>query len=282
MVAELSSIAEESLRISLCQPGTASFVDGAVTDWRICPFLVVAQSYEGRYEVKFRGQVSRITEPGGAFLVGAEAQHHIIHRADPGRVMRARWIHVRFSLFGAIDLSSLLDIPLIIEPAIGRRFEAVILELIALLSRDDSALARLAARNRLAFQALELVAGISTFKPGGADTVLELGRLSPVLQFINDHLADPLSVAGLARVMGLSVPRFHSVFKGAMHMSPKEYVLSCRLSEARMRLSGTDTPIQDVAVEAGFPDPFHFSRLFKARFRMSPSEYRARHRVESE
>jgi AraC-like DNA-binding protein len=282
MAVDLSDIAADSLRISFCEPGAMPFPDGAVTDWRICPYLVVAQSYEGRYEVGFRGQVSRTTEPGGAYMVGAEHQHRIVHHAPPGKPMRARWIHARFSLFGAVDLTSLLDIPLIAEPALGRRFEEAILELLALPVREGAPLAKLAARNRCAFRVLELVAEVSAVKPGGADRLIEFGRLSPVLRFINEHLTEPLSVAGLARIMSLSVPRFHSVFKEVMRSSPKEYVLSCRLSEARMRLSATMTPIQKVAAQTGFPDPFHFSRLFKTRFRMSPSQYRDRHRVASD
>ncbi len=283
MVTALSAIAEETLRIGFCEAGTSPFRDGDVTDWRICPFLVVAQSYEGRYAVRFRGQDQRSTEPGGAFIVGAETQHHILHLAPAaGKPMRARWFHGRFTLFGAVDLTSLLDIPLVVDPAVGRCLEEPILELMSQSARQAPPLAKLAARKRLAFRVLELVAEVSTLKRGGADRIAELARLTPVLQFINDHLTDPLSVSGLARVMGLSVPRFHGVFKSAMRMSPREYVLSCRFAEARTRLSATMTPIQEVAAQTGFHDPFHFSRLFKARFRMSPSQYRDRHRVESE
>ena len=53
------------------------------------------------------------------------------------------------------------------------------------------------------------------------------------------------------------------------------YHRGLRLDGAARQLSGTAKPLADVAAGAGFYDQSHFTRAFKARFRMTPGAFRA-------
>ena len=59
-----------------------------------------------------------------------------------------------------------------------------------------------------------------------------------------------------------------------MGMAPGRYLQDLRLRKARSRLLSGDLAIKSVAAEVGYPDEFHFSRLFRKRFGRSPSEHR--------
>ena len=58
------------------------------------------------------------------------------------------------------------------------------------------------------------------------------------------------------------------------HISPVAYLLQCRMERAAQKLAfGSDT-VAEIARAVGIDNPFYFSRLFTARFKVSPSEYR--------
>lgn len=73
---------------------------------------------------------------------------------------------------------------------------------------------------------------------------------------------------------GYSPAQFRRNFHRIMGHAPREYLLNHRLEIARRLLKGNDLPVAQVAQQAGFPTPAHFSRLFAQRHGMTPSQYR--------
>jgi transcriptional regulator GlxA family with amidase domain len=55
-----------------------------------------------------------------------------------------------------------------------------------------------------------------------------------------------------------------------------EYVQTLRIEEAKHLLETTRTPVEMIAVEAGYEDPNFFRRLFKRRVGITPARYRQR------
>ena len=88
-------------------------------------------------------------------------------------------------------------------------------------------------------------------------------RLTAVRGFILAHLADPLNLAGLARVAGLSVPRFAHLFRAGLGIAPMAYVEQQRLLRAGELLLDARREVQAVAAAVGFVNPFHFSTRFR-------------------
>jgi len=101
--------------------------------------------------------------------------------------------------------------------------------------------------------------------------------LERVVRYIEDHLGEPLSLAQLAELAGLSVWRFATVFRQRMGESPQRYIRRLRVERAQALLRQGVSPAR-VAGEAGFYDQSHLSRHFKSLCGMTPGQYSARTR----
>lgn len=82
-------------------------------------------------------------------------------------------------------------------------------------------------------------------------------------------------LAATAAELGVSPATFRRRFRAAGGMSPREYAMQVRLERARGLLLDEHVAVAEVARALGYRDAFLFSRQFKARFGLSPSEYRA-------
>lgn len=82
------------------------------------------------------------------------------------------------------------------------------------------------------------------------------------------------SVAYCAHELNLSANYFGDLIKKKTGKSAQEYVQNKVIETAKNRVFDTHKTINEVAYELGFKYPQHFSRLFKQKTGMSPSEYR--------
>jgi AraC-like DNA-binding protein len=64
------------------------------------------------------------------------------------------------------------------------------------------------------------------------------------------------------------------LFRRYDHQTPYQFLLRLKMNEAAQRLQQPDALIKQVSEEAGFDDPFHFSRTFKRVFGLSPDGFR--------
>ena len=67
-----------------------------------------------------------------------------------------------------------------------------------------------------------------------------------------------------------------------MGVSPQEYLMQCKLEQARKLLLETDAPVQDIARRVGYDNPLTFSKIFKGSFGVSPKTYRRQKREHKE
>ncbi|MGT2433597.1 helix-turn-helix domain-containing protein [Cupriavidus basilensis] len=115
----------------------------------------------------------------------------------------------------------------------------------------------------------------------GADAAVarHLGeaRMHRLAEFIDAQLHDPeLSAQRLAAVLNVSRRTLYNLFRES-GQTPHAYILSRRLRQAAVRLSGSadaGRSITEIAFALGFADAAHFSRVFHERFGMSPSQWR--------
>lgn len=101
----------------------------------------------------------------------------------------------------------------------------------------------------------------------------ERGKLTHVLQYIDDRLQEPLEVETLAELVHLHPNYFIPYFKKQMGTTPMSYVQHKRIELARRLLTSTDTAISIIAERVGM-DAAHFSRTFKKTTGVSPRSYR--------
>ena len=96
----------------------------------------------------------------------------------------------------------------------------------------------------------------------------------PALVHIQAHLDQDLSLELLADRVRLSKYHFHQVFRQATGETPRSYVERLRLEWAALQLRIRHVSVLDLSLECGFQNHETFSRAFRARFAMSPRDYR--------
>jgi len=102
------------------------------------------------------------------------------------------------------------------------------------------------------------------------DHYVKLGR---VLDYIDHHLADNLTLEELAKIAYLHPNYFVSLFKNLIGYPPIHYVNMQRLEKAKRLLEETDIHVSEVAAAVGMQNHY-LSRLFKQHTGVSPTRYR--------
>ncbi|UOQ74088.1 ATP-binding protein [Hymenobacter cellulosilyticus] len=86
-----------------------------------------------------------------------------------------------------------------------------------------------------------------------------------------------LSVEDIARSLSISRMQLYRKVKAVLGTGVTDFIQSLRLTKARELLLNEALTISEVAYELGFSSPSYFSTSFKARYQISPSEFRALH-----
>lgn len=97
-----------------------------------------------------------------------------------------------------------------------------------------------------------------------------MGRLARAIAHIRESFAEPLRVAHLAALAGMSPAAFHRHFKAATAMTPGQYQKRLRLQEARRLLLAGGGDVAHVGFAIGYESPSQFSRDYRRLFGAPP------------
>jgi AraC family transcriptional regulator len=122
--------------------------------------------------------------------------------------------------------------------------------------------------------ALELYAGAARIARPVNGTRRPPAWLREVEERLRDIPPGQVTIAGLARDVGVHPIHLARVFRRYHGAAPAAYVRRLRLDWAARELIRSDTPLSVVASEAGFADQAHFTRAFKAATGLTPGRYR--------
>lgn len=111
--------------------------------------------------------------------------------------------------------------------------------------------------------------------PGPA--TLSSWRLKRVLDYIDQHLAEPVRLADLARCAGLSRMYFAAQFRMATGLRPREYLLRKRIIRAQRMMATSHAPLVEVGLSVGFQSQAYFTTVFKRFVSEPPHRWRRRH-----
>ena len=96
-----------------------------------------------------------------------------------------------------------------------------------------------------------------------------------MIDYFEDHYSEKISLDQIAENMYLSPFYISKIFKSETGDTPIRHLINIRLEKARERLAGGYAgSIQEVAASVGYDDAYHFSKLFKKRYGISPSQAR--------
>ena len=103
--------------------------------------------------------------------------------------------------------------------------------------------------------------------------VLPKWRLRRVQDHVQACIDEPITLADLATVAGLSRMHFAAQFRAATGCRPHEYVLQQRIECAKAAMSSTRMKLAEIALSAGFQTQSHFSTVFKRLTGETPARW---------
>lgn len=93
-------------------------------------------------------------------------------------------------------------------------------------------------------------------------------------EWIDAHLDQPIRLADIACLTGLSPFHLHRMFKATRGLPLHGWITNRRIDRAKSMMAGR-TPLVEIAQACGFSSQSHFTRVFKDRFSTTPDVYRA-------
>ena len=102
-------------------------------------------------------------------------------------------------------------------------------------------------------------------------------RVRPALELMHRQLHRELDAELLASACCMSVGHMEHLFRAALGVPPHAYLTNLRLERAKELLIDSDASVAQIGATVGFSDQNYFSRFFKNRVGLSPTEYRLRY-----
>jgi AraC family transcriptional regulator len=94
-----------------------------------------------------------------------------------------------------------------------------------------------------------------------------------VVAYIEEHLAEPVSLAKLAQLVRLSPFYFCRAFKQSFGMPPHRYHTSRRIEHAKALLAKPTPSVTDIGFAVGFSQTSSFTAAFRKATGLTPSAY---------
>jgi AraC-like DNA-binding protein len=262
----------------LWQPLSAAIVSRSAGEayWRSDQYRIglpltdveqVTVQIDGRraHDVKAKIPRSMTFEPAGVGIRIGIKQSSFVQIVQSPETYR----DLAFESVTPVDLDGLEPIVGFDDPDIARLIEAIAREIDGgfldhvLVSSLNTALAVQIAR-RFHGSAMQLL-------PRGR---LSRARLKRVLDYIEAHLEDSLSVTEMAAIACLSPFHFSRCFKHSMGLGLHSYVVKRRIERAQRLVLQTDLTLTDIAAAAGFDSQSSFTARFRREVGVSPGRLR--------
>jgi len=269
----------------VCEIVTPAEVSG---DWLPVPHTTPVDKlyvpHTGRAEVTVDQHVYAL-RPGQALLIPAGCVH--AGRVASRQPMRKTYCHFLTTTAEHVPALRLMNAPRCVGRATARR----VIELTDQLLDEWSG--RNAVRSLVA-QSLLLQIIVAFARASAGHRVAPVGQVSPTpatddarydaLRRVIDHIHQrhdqPLTLDRLADVAGWTPAHLTRTFRQLVGLPAMKYVERVRVRRACELLSATTDPVYAVAERVGYRDHAYFSRAFTRCAGVSPSAYRARHRLD--
>ena len=107
----------------------------------------------------------------------------------------------------------------------------------------------------------------------GADRA-DVTRMRGMLDFIHRHYQENITLADISQVANIGQRECLRCFQRTIGISPRQYLLKYRVSEAAYLLRATQLPVADISLQCGFDSPSNFAQTFRRFYEVTPREYR--------
>ena len=240
---------------------TSSTNDGFVCIKQL-PYLSNVQSKIGDYKIQLNRGHEYSTGEGGFFIAPSCVTQKITHSMNKEmNIFNARYVFLDVLINNVYRIDDVFDFPVVTD----KEFSAVFDKEFDKFEMTDNVCDRMCCLYRIIKHLIEISTPKKLYLNNGMYTVIE---------FIRNNYTKNISICEMADIVKMSESNFYTVFKKTTGNSPIKYLNEYRLSVASKLLHHTDNSIKAIAEKVGISDQFYFSKLFKAKFAMSPQQYR--------
>ena len=95
-----------------------------------------------------------------------------------------------------------------------------------------------------------------------------------VMIYLRENYSEQIDFASVAEAHAISAPYLSRLFHEYAGISPSQYLTGYRMEQAKKLLRDSRLTIGEIAARVGYPDPFHFSKVFKNKVGVCPSQFR--------
>jgi len=244
-------------------------------DWMQGPFEpVYSKIYyitEGEGRMSVGGEELRPRPGQLVFAPAGLTQSYSV--TDPSRTYRMYWCHFTSSL-SLMNLFSSFKLPFCLDAEQPEQVVEAFEKLVHSYTTEQGPAKSIRMQAALLNLISCYVEQAARTHPAHAPS-LSGSKLNTVLQYIEARLERDLTVAELAGLIHHHPNYFIRFFKNHMGLTPMAYIYDRRLEKARQLLTSSDLSIGEIALAAGFNDIFHFSKAFKRKLGVPPSEFRS-------
>ena len=107
-------------------------------------------------------------------------------------------------------------------------------------------------------------------------TVNTMDKIKSVLNYINEHYTEDITINTLANICDYSEYHFMRFFKKYTGKTCIQFIKNYRLEKAYNLLKNTDLPVTQISFDVGFSNVSYFIRSFKEKYKVTPKELRLR------
>jgi AraC family transcriptional regulator of arabinose operon len=246
--------------------GDVTYRPGGVCGPRIQADYQLVAIYEGEAHITVDEDMRRLPahhvslmRPGHlehfTFCVECDTRHTwcAVHPSLVDGALREALVNVPFCLTITTRMHNLIEMGLSFSPSDIAGAQGVLTQL------------GLAALHEFAFEAER--AALRSLTP---DAVIKAQH------FIEAHLAEPMKLDDIAKAASVTPQHLVKLFNQHLRITPMRFVWNARLRRGVELLMQSGLTITEVAEQCGFQTPFHFSRLVKQHYHLSPKALRRR------
>jgi AraC family transcriptional regulator len=232
-----------------------------------------------------------ITEPSSCIQIERHLDGKLQHYAHgSGRIdiipaFLERWTNWKQD----VEFSVIAICPTLLHQAAQDLMQSKI-ELIPHLSIDDPVIKQLALALKIEIQtgclsgrlygellgsaiAARLIQNYTLGKPEFKSSGLSRSQLVRVIDYIKANLTQDISISDLAALTGMSKSHFSRSFKQSVGTAPYQYLIQQRVERAKQLLKQQTSSISNVALECGFANQTHLTKVFRQTTGMTPRTY---------
>jgi len=103
---------------------------------------------------------------------------------------------------------------------------------------------------------------------------LSPGEMRRISDYIEEQLAEPLTLDGMAARLGMTTDLFTRRFRTSFGMPPYRYVTARRVARARQLLGQGQLAVKEIALLCGFADQAHLTRIYARETGVTPAAFR--------